>query len=640
MTSLRLRTAVEREDGIAMLMVVAISFIVFIFIGAMFTAVLNTQVQTRLQGDITTAQAAAEAGINDWVYKLNQTDPVTGQSNWTVFPPAHTQAAATWITLGDAAYKGYINVLADPSKLEIWMTGRYPNTSKGDTRTLKVTVQQSAPPAFGYSMFASKGIDIHHHGSAWLSPLAVTTSVHSNGYINLDYSSQFAVNSLEAVGALTFAKGGGSTPGGSIPATGYNWLDQLNGMCYPGNYPTNPNAYPAANVGGVLSCNSAYRYSGSATVYGTIRAGSVTMNTHGQVLPVSEDSSLNPLNPPVKTELGQPINPQNGDVITGAASIDGTTYTSATAASCSQCNKGWSATGGQISGKLSVTPNYAPPVVPFPPLNYAQTYRTRPGVHIFASSTAFFSYITNVSSGLYRMVCDGTSGCGSLGDLIAYPGGSKAPHVIFLDGDWYIDSGSLSFDWGSIKSLVNAATHSTGPAPIIIIRGSIVVPGGSIDLQSGVIVVGRNNATNFLYFNSAGGLRWPNLVDTTKLLSASATEPGVVAAGGAINSSDYDTDSNWTDPTKYEPLKATPIYVRGLVYAAKWDATNKVSVPQNMHWHNYDPKNIIKIYGAQVGGWLHDCNNFAFVYDPLVQKAFGFSSGGRVTIIDYQEIGR
>jgi len=46
----------------------------------------------------------------------------------------------------------------------------------------------------------------------------------------------------------------------------------------------------------------------------------------------------------------------------------------------------------------------------------------------------------------------------------------------------------------------------------------------------------------------------------------------------------------------------------------------------------------MKIYGAQVGGTLHDCNNFSFTYDPLVQKAFGFG-GGTVYIKDYQELG-
>jgi hypothetical protein len=112
----------------------------------------------------------------------------------------------------------------------------------------------------------------------------------------------------------------------------------------------------------------------------------------------------------------------------------------------------------------------------------------------------------------------------------------------------------------------------------------------------------------------------------------------VLAAGGSIDSSDYDTDSNWTSSALYEPLKATPTYIRGLVYSATYDASTGTATPQNQHSHNYDPKNLQKIYGAQVGGTLHDCNNFSFSYDPLIKKAFGFG-GGTVKVIDYQELG-
>ena len=77
---------------------------------------------------------------------------------------------------------------------------------------------------------------------------------------------------------------------------------------------------------------------------------------------------------------------------------------------------------------------------------------------------------------------------------------------------------------------------------------------------------------------------------------------------------------------------------RGLVYSALWNATTKTSTPMNQHWHNFDPKNLQKIYGAQVGAQLHDCNNFNFSYDPIVRNAYGFT-GGSVKVIDYQELG-
>jgi hypothetical protein len=109
-------------------------------------------------------------------------------------------------------------------------------------------------------------------------------------------------------------------------------------------------------------------------------------------------------------------------------------------------------------------------------------------------------------------------------------------------------------------------------------------------------------------------------------------------AGGQISSNDYDTDSPWTSSSTYEPLKAAPVYIRGLVYSASYNATTGTSTPQNQHWHNFDPKNLMKIYGAQVGADLHDCNNFSFTYDPIVKNAFGFG-GGSIKVLTYQELG-
>jgi hypothetical protein len=117
-----------------------------------------------------------------------------------------------------------------------------------------------------------------------------------------------------------------------------------------------------------------------------------------------------------------------------------------------------------------------------------------------------------------------------------------------------------------------------------------------------------------------------------------ANQPGILAAGGTISSTDYDTDSPWTSTSNYEPLKAAPVYIRGLVYSASYNATTKTSTPQNQHWHNFDPKNLMKIYGAQVGADLHDCNNFSFTYDPIVKNAFGFG-GGSIKVLTYQELG-
>jgi hypothetical protein len=372
-----------------------------------------------------------------------------------------------------------------------------------------------------------------------------------------------------------------------------------------------------------------YNYSGNAMIAGTIKAGSVTVGNRGQVLPVSAATTM---------DTGQVINQAAGDIYTGSANIGGTSYTTTAAGNgCVSCNKGAAATAGQVSGALKVTPGYAPPVIPFPSVNYATTYRVKAQgeqdasgkQHVFSSAASFFSTITAANSGNYRY-WNGTAWA------TWAPGNTTAPGVILLDGTYDITGGNLQFNYSNIQSQVNAATGTSGPAPIIIIRGSLVVETGSIKLNSGLAMVGDNNRTDFVV---PGTATTPPAIDTTKLLDANATMPAVLAAGGTIDSSDYDTDSSWTATCGcYEPGKATPIYIRGLVYSAAWDSTASISVPANQHWHNYDPKNLMKIYGAQVGGTLHDCNNFSFTYDPLVQKAFGFG-GGTVYIKDYQELG-
>jgi hypothetical protein len=626
---LRAHFSRRRDDGIAMLFVIAIGLIVTALIVAMFSSILQTQQTTRQHRNITSAQAAAEAGLDDTVYQLGLTG-ANGQPNWTNFGPG---GSTPWNKGGqvttfnnNTSYSVWITSKPGTSDYVVWSQGSY----GGNTRTIRAVVEQDSPSAFDYSLFASKGIDIHHHGSSYLSPQVWTTGVHSNGYINIDYSAEFTVNTLEAVTTLTLAKGGGSKPDGSIPSTGYNWYDPLNGKCFPGGM-----GHPAG--GDPVSpgtCTSNPKYSGNAVIYGTVNAGSVVINSHGQVLPTSA----------FLTETGQQVLAQPGNVTAGSATIGGTTYTSTTAPTCSACGKGASATGGQISGSLTVSPGYAPATIPFPTLDYskyltqAQTDATASGTtHVFTGSGTFLSYITDPSHGFYRYIDSNhvlqpwcptwpattDSSC------------SKQPDVIYLNGTYDITAGSVTLSYNTIQNLVNSQIHLSGAAPLLLIQGNLISPGGGMTLHAGLIMVGAGNPTDFL---TAATATSPVTVNTTEFLSGSATMPAVLAAGGSIDSSDYDTDSNWTSSALYEPLKATPTYIRGLVYSATYDASTGTATPQNQHFHNYDPKNLQKIYGAQVGGTLHDCNNFSFSYDPLIKKAFGFG-GGTVKVIDYQELG-
>lgn len=633
---MRMRALRERRDaGVAMIFVIAIGLIVTILATTMLVNVLADQTSARTQRNVTSAEGAAEAGLQDAVFQLGQYN-AAGQSNWSSLPNSWTPAVPHTQSFGtNARYAVSLTSQPGTSNLIVKSTGTYGS----NTRTIRAVVKQAYPPAFDYSLFGSSGIDIHHH-SSWLSPQVWTTSVHSNGYINLDYSADFTVQNMEAVGKITMQKGGGSDPGGSIPTTGYSWYDALNGKCFPGGMNSPGGVAPASGTTTCSSCpNATYCYSGNATVRGNISAGSVVVGSRGQVLPTSS----------MLLDTGLTIPAESGDVTAQSATINGTTYSTALAAancnaSTGNCKKGTAATAGQIGGTLNIQSTDPVSSVPFPSINYSSTYRTLAqkeqgatvpppagGQHVFAGSGDFLSYITDPANGFYRTISPTD---GSLGQWTGASQGT--PPVIYLNGDYDITGGSLQLNYGSLKGMANAATGTTGPAPLIVIQGSLVVETGSITLNSGLVMVGAGNRTDFL---TPGTATTPIAINTSRLLDPHATGPAVLAAGGQIQSTDYDTDSPWTSGATYEPAKATPVYIRGLVYSAVWNAKTSTSTPQNQHWHNFDPKNLMKIYGAQVGGDLHDCNNFSFSYDPLVRLAFGFS-GGTVQIVDYQELGK
>ena len=623
MIRLRAHFARRSDDGVAMLFVIAVALVVTALVIAMFSAVMQTSATARTQRNITSAQAAAEAGVNDAVFNLSQY--TNGVSNWALHGPTGaqpwTEANAFYPTNGtfgaNANYKVWLTAKAGTGNYILWSKGTY----GANTRTIRAEITQGSPQAFDYSMFASKGIDIHHH-SSYLSPQVWTTSVHSNGYINIDYSSDFTVNSMEAVGNILMAKGGGSTPSGSITGP-YNWYDALANKCFPGGM-SKPAGTDPTSAG---SCSGDPTYSGNAAIYGTVHAGSITINSHGQVLPATAGT----------LDTGQTINAQPGEVDAGSATIGGTTYTTQTAANgCSACNKGTVAnTGaGQISGPLKIGAQLVPKTIAFPPINLATSvYHTSASTagHLFTSSGTFLTYITDKTHGLYRQI-------NSQGQMVPWDGVS-APDVIYLNGDWDISGGAVTLNYGTIANMVHAATQTNGPAPIIVVQGSLIIENGSLKLNTGLVMVGTGNNLDFLRKTTGQPISIDTSRNNTGLLDPAATMPAVLAVGGSIDSSDYDTDSNWTPSATYEPTKATPVYIRGLVYSASWNAQTGTVVPQNQHWHNFDPKNLQKIYGAQVGAQLHNCNNFSFSYDPLVTRAFGFG-GGVVKVVDYQELGR
>lgn len=640
MFRLRARYAVRRDDGVAMLFVIAIGLVITAFVVAMFSTVLQSSATARIHRNVTSAEGAAEAALSDVVLKLGQNDTTTGQPNWSVLATACATQTSTdsrcvsssGLLGGGASYRFWITnevtgSVATGRKI-IWAKG----TFGANTRTVRETVMQTYPQAFDFSMFASKGIDIHHHGSSWLSPQVFTNQIHSNGYIKLDYSSDYVLDTMEAVGNITFAAGGGSDPGGSIPTGGYNWYDPLNGLCYPGGV-TPTNGFSGTQ------CNSMPNYtgySGNATVTGSVVAGSVTMRSaRGQVKALQAGG--------YQLDTGKVITGGNfnGGIETGSfTASNGQTYTTASTTpvtvACPVCNAGPNGAGGTLQGQLVEAAGFAPAVIPFPSIDpsYYRTVQTQTPVYTFPTGSAFFSNITSNLANYKCMVNGVLSQWPS-----ACPG--KYPDAIEPPAGYYDVTGtSVSFSFSSIQSQAEAATHMTGPAPIILLRGGLIAEQAGVTLNSGLVIVGVGNEDDFI---NPGSSTVPVSINTDRLLDKSnptpTTQPGLLMAGGSITATDYDTDSSWTSTCHcYEPTKATPVYIRGLVYSASYDASTGTSVPQNQHWHNYDPKNLMKIYGSQVGADLHDCNNFTFTYDPIVRNALGFG-GGNVKVVDYQELG-
>jgi type II secretory pathway pseudopilin PulG len=514
----RMRASLRDDEGFAMIFVIAIGMVVAILMAAIMANVLQNQSTTRIHRNITSAQGAAEASLDDAVYQLGLVG-ANGQPNWTNFvtgPNAWTQANPHPLDFGssnDASASAWIAPQPNGNYV-LYATGKYGT----NTRTIRATLQQGAPPAFDFSMFASKGIDIHQHGG-WLSPQVWTTGVHSNGYINIDYPSEFNVNSMEAVGNLMIQKGGGKIPSGNVPAGGYNWLDPLNHLCYPGGY-----QYPGGAPPQGGACSSTNMYPGTATIKGSVYAGSLTLGSQGAIKAVSPAFTL---------DTGQLLDGGliNGKVKTGSSNV------TTCASGCAQVQNG-----------ITVQSGYAPPVVPFPSIDFSYWYRSKAQQevdntvptthnHYFTSPSSFLSWATGgtaTQNNYYNADANG--------NLTKWTAASNHyPDVILLQGTFDITGGSLNLNFGSIQSTVQSVTHMTGGAPIILIQGILCVENGGITLNSGLVSIGSDEDYNGIvmpYNATTKTPAWINTSNTTGLLKP-ANLPGIIAAGGQISSSDY-----------------------------------------------------------------------------------------------------
>ena len=696
----------DAEDGVALIVAIAFLFIMTLFATMLVATMRSTQVTSRRTKNVTTARAEADAGVEAITFALGLTGSDSSRP-WNDYlctgsnAEDPTQAPGSCVhtdDIGDGTYWATVTKTAVATQRQINVVGEYPKGS-GDRVRLKVVVNQSAPKAFEYSMFGDTDITVHHHGTI-LAPQITTTSIHSNGDMDLPLSSEVHVQDLTVVGNLELkGDGDGKTVAhpwgdvdGSIGPDGYSFRYDIGpyDRCYPMWEPlpadgvTHNVSHPSTTtpVTGVNGCTQK-KFPGYTQVYGDIRAGSFTMGSRSEVLGSNGQKSM--------SMSGDLLDPVSGNVTistSGEASFPGKTFSSTTpkaytAAECAPyCDNG---APGTIAGSLTVEQN-PPQAIEFPSIDYENTYKVRalneesgscgsvaPAVadycgnntrHVFDSEDDFLSYITAKNRGYYRYIDDA-------GDhhpwTFSANKGDGPPNYILLIGDYYV-YGGLNLDAGDINNRVadqlnngaNDIFDPDGPSIPIVIAGSLVSPDKGMTMKGRVYIVGRGNQTDFLYrlpgsANVEADLcvfanrrQGPAKADTAggecnqdQLAPSdgfSEVEPGLLAAGGDINASDIDDDKPWESDSDYELLRDAT-WVRGVVYSAAWDAKTGTSQAAGQHWHNADPKNSVRILGAQIGAKLHDCNNFDFTYDSIVKNAFGFSGeASGVEVVSWDEL--
>jgi hypothetical protein len=668
-----------------MIVVISIMMVMTALAVVMVANLTSTQDGVRRQRNITTALAAADEAVDRVVFTIQQSSG--GVQNWADFVTKYNSATGTW--MGDAdgwstAGRGRYRVHVDCDRFDcsspesspdiriLTVEAEYPAGS-GHTRTVQAELRRQGPVALDFAMFADKGLDIHHHGSSWISPMVVTPRIHSNAYINLDHSSSFQVELMSAATAVTLSKGGGSTPGGSIPTTGYTWSYWISGAdptnpkrCFPSKkFPPKDFSAETWNFPDAANnCPGTTRFSGNARVLGNIAANTVTLTARGSTS--ATPTVAGPCTGVIDPITGACIPSRPGDIDAGAVTMPGKTWSGPTTstnavtvhqrtpctgagcvADCPGCEQGTADAGGRVGGKVNIHKrSYTPGSLPFPSLDYDAVYlplaRADQGTpssnvctdqkrcHVFASESALYDYVAdaskvvNAGNGVSYAAtpvppsCNGGKCVSWLDKDKKYTSTKANVAYVVMRGHYFITSGGLNLSWSTIKGKFGG----TG-APVLAIAGSLVTPKGSMTLKSSINVVG------------------PTMDPTDPFKSGipDNTTPGFLGAGGSINASDYDDDSKWDTVPAYQGGVRNAVAVRGLVYSAAWDANAKRSSSADQHWHNYDPKNSVAIIGAQVGGKLHDCNSFLFAYDPLIKNLPGFTSGGTsVWVVSWREV--
>jgi hypothetical protein len=139
----RIRSSASREDGVALITVLLLSMVMFALVTSSLAYSLGSQNLSRRDQNWNAALAAAEAGLDDYVFRLNEND-----GYWIYDhddpPPDGNEAFETWVDVPGPTNDGAFRYDVDTSTLvtqgviTVTSTGRVGNA----TRTVQASVRR------------------------------------------------------------------------------------------------------------------------------------------------------------------------------------------------------------------------------------------------------------------------------------------------------------------------------------------------------------------------------------------------------------------------------------------------------------------------------------------------------------------
>ena len=152
-----IRLRKDAEDGVVLVTVLLLTMIMLIIVAGTMAYAVGSQNVSRRDQDWNAALSAAEAGLDDYLFRLNENDQYY-LYNATTAPPDGNQAFTTWVSVPDSGatsvtctasansnipcfrYKVDTTNLVAQGAIIITATGR----SRGVTRTIQATLRRKA----------------------------------------------------------------------------------------------------------------------------------------------------------------------------------------------------------------------------------------------------------------------------------------------------------------------------------------------------------------------------------------------------------------------------------------------------------------------------------------------------------------